>query len=771
MNRFKKIVKILFGVPLTCIAFFFIGKIFFDSWSQIQPHFLHANIWLLGFGVLCMLGFFALRSFSWIKILQFFAKSDKSITGTIYHYSLAETKRYIPGNIFSFISRIQKFEGKTYSKKTILHAILLETIIVIIASGIVSSIGIFHVFVREDLKVPFFASVLLILLSASFFLLKKKPKIFRKLVRLFPNKKIFEYIDVVFLSVCGWILFGIGNYFFASALFPNDLNKIILFSSLFTLSWLIGYLSFIFPMGLGVREAVAIYLFTPFFPLYAATAISLFTRIMFVGSELVFLMLAWMLRKVPGRIKRVLLRPISLIVLFNIFYISYFSYFTILRHMNFMSGKFDLGNMEHTVWNTLHGNIFIFSNPDGVGELSRLSAHADFILILLTPFYALYQNAATLLIIQTVIISLGGIFLYLLAKRIVGFVRIAVIVSLGYYLNFFVQEQTIFDFHSVSLATTFLLGAFYFLIEKKYKWFALLLLLAVLTKENVYLVSALFGGFLILKGKRFAGAFLCISSVAVFLYLMSVAIPHARQGQHFAMEYLAYLGGSPMEILLSPILKPAVFFGRLLSIETFKYIYTVFLPVGFLSFFAPLYTVFLLPDFFINIFSNNPNLRSIQYHYGALLVPFMYISSLYGMKKIISIRIDRKLATNFIFYYLLIFIVYSSFLFSPLPGTRNADIAPFKYNEDRQDIFRMLRMIPQNASVSATNNIAAHLVHREKIYVLPQGVDVVDYLVFYRDRLDFAEETQKFNKQFMTLVETNDFLILKRINPGDVAYK
>ena len=64
--------------------------------------------------------------------------------------------------------------------------------------------------------------------------------------------------------------------------------------------------------------------------------------------------------------------------------------------------------MEQTIWNTLHGHIFEFTNPNGTTIVSRLAFHADFILVLLAPIYALWQDPRLLLLIQTAILGLGA---------------------------------------------------------------------------------------------------------------------------------------------------------------------------------------------------------------------------------------------------------------------------------------------------------------------------------------------------------------------------
>src|SRR5690606_29781357 len=101
-------------------------------------------------------------------------------------------------------------------------------------------------------------------------------------------------------------------------------------------------------------------------------------------------------------------------------YCAYFTYFTIQKHHNFFTGRFDLGNMDQTVWNSIHGRIFLFTNPDGTDIISRLAFHADFILILLSPLYLIWSDPRMLLITQTVIIASGAFFVYKIGQTIIG---------------------------------------------------------------------------------------------------------------------------------------------------------------------------------------------------------------------------------------------------------------------------------------------------------------------------------------------------------------
>jgi uncharacterized membrane protein len=313
-------------------------------------------------------------------------------------------------------------------------------------------------------------------------------------------------------------------------------------------------------------------------------------------------------------------------------------------------------------------------------------------------------------------------------------------------LNFWIHEQNIFDFHAVSLGTTLLLATFYFLLKKRYFLFALFLILSAMTKENVFLVGSIFGLYLIFKERKWvAGGLLTLIPAIIFFYLTSKAIPAARGDVHFALSYYSYIGGSTQEIVKNILFHPQVIFPNLFSLSTLSYFHQLLVPTGYLALLSPLYLIFTLPDLAINLLSTNPNLRSFQYHYGAIIVPFVYISSMYGMAFLLK-KTSRKYMEKALFYYILLITCVVVYLYYPLPGMKNSDNAP-NTTRDTQKIMDYLTLIPQSTSVSASNNIGAHLSHRDKIYVVPNGINDADYIAFYRESKSLVDsvDTQIYN--------------------------
>ncbi|MBI4089192.1 MAG: DUF2079 domain-containing protein [Candidatus Levybacteria bacterium] len=463
-----------------------------------------------------------------------------------------------------------------------------------------------------------------------------------------------------------------------------------------------------------------------------------------------------------------------ILVFFILVYVFYFTTASFFRYDNFYTGRFDLGNMDQTVWNTINGRIFQASSD--LIPLSRLSAHADFMLILLSPFYLLWSHPKMLLLIQTVVLSFGAIFVFLIGKEILKNKNLALIFSILYLMNPLLQLTNLYDFHAVTLSTTFLLASFYFLIKKKYFLLVIFLLLSGITKEQVWIIVSIFGIPLLFKKDmklKILGAGIMLFSLFIFGllgYLIWYAIPQSLGREHFAVSYYSDFGDSPLQVIKTIIFSPQKILSTVFKEDRLEYLKQLFIPLGFISFLNPLALVFSIPDLFINLLSKNPQLHQIYYQYTANITPFIFISAIYGVK--IFIKWFPKIPKFFISFYLIIFTLLSSFLFGPLPGGKNSNLDMFtKPQPKKQIIENFISRIPQKHSVAATNNLGSHASQRRDIYTIPEGIDSADVILFLLND-QFAQpslqaqkemvENLKQDKSYIKVFEKDDFVVFKK---------
>lgn len=85
----------------------------------------------------------------------------------------------------------------------------------------------------------------------------------------------------------------------------------------------------------------------------------------------------------------------------------------IARHLSLGTMAWDMGIFEQAFWNTLQGDTFFCSIR---GNINLLGDHFQPVLFLFLPFYALKPHAATLIILQAILLGLSVFPLYLIAK-------------------------------------------------------------------------------------------------------------------------------------------------------------------------------------------------------------------------------------------------------------------------------------------------------------------------------------------------------------------
>lgn len=771
-----KFVKFIIGWPLSIVAIIFLVRFITTQTHHLTWELFHPNFWVVALAICAFLVYFLFRSIFWQRLLK--ARGYHfSLQETTFLWSASELQRYIPGNIWSIVQRTVVFEKKGVDKKTTATLWLHEAEFLCISALILSlsSInfvvyGLLPTFPLKTLLVSFL--ILATCVAVVCFVYNRfvgdKVRVFN---RILPPFSAQTNIWLLLLMISAFWCFGVGTYLSIvsfTALYPHDFNTFVGF---FVLSYLAGYVSFIFPMGLGPREGIMTYGLSKYITVASAGIGALFSRLVLITSEIIFLIIAFVWHKIPAKKLQKLTLYVTthkyflLTLLFMVIYITYFTTASFLRYDNFYTGRFDLGNMDQTVWNTVHGRIFQLTNPDGTDIISRLSIHADYILVFLAPFYLLWQDPRMLLLIQVVVTALGALFVYLLAKKVLQKDYWGLVFAFLYLLNPSLEHSILYDFHGVVLATTFLLGAFYFLKTNKTVWFLLFLVLAGITKEEVWIVVVLLGLYAwVLEKRKWIGALITVCSSIIFYLIFFKAIPAARHGQHFALTFYSDFGSSPTSIFRTIFLSPQKTIATILTKDKLTYLWELLLPFSFLSLLSPILLIFLLPDLGINLLSNNKGFHEIFFQYTAVITPFLCIAAIYGLKKV-QIKFPH-IPENILIAVVVGCSILSAHWFGPLPIAKRPNVDMFWLQQpNKQLISNFLASIPHRYSIAATNNIGSHLSHRQRIYTIPTGIDEADILVFLLND-KFAQPSLKAQIA-MTVHLRNDSRYVEVIHVGD----
>lgn len=474
-------------------------------------------------------------------------------------------------------------------------------------------------------------------------------------------------------------------------------------------------------------------------------------------------------------------------------YMIYFSYFTILRYRTLYSSYFDLGIMHQTVYNTyrsirtLDPSRFLeLTNPYGTSQIKRLAIHNDILLAFIALFYFIYSGPETLLVLQTVVLALGAWAVFAISQVVFDKIKqkniLGLIFAFAYLMYSPMQRANIFEFHAVTLSTTLLLFMFYFWLKKRNGWSFIFFLLSILSKEQVGLTT-LFFGIYVLYNNHFQNkikikkvrhilfpATIIIISVFWFVFSLSVIIPYFRGGTHFALSYYADFGDSPLRIIIGILDNPRSIIKYIFNIDTLRYFFLLLGPLGFLSLLSPLQLFIAAPEFGINLLSNNWNMRNIIFHYTAVIQPFIFISAIYGMKKLATSNRRTLIVGLAVIISTLLF----SYYLSPLPFSKEQFIHPFLYpQKERTDAAFWQNLLKnKRLKVSSTGQMAPFFASRRYFYNFSQDYHLADYVVLRlteiynypeKDTLIPAYEKLSKDPKFKKIYKNEDVEVFKKL--------
>lgn len=475
-------------------------------------------------------------------------------------------------------------------------------------------------------------------------------------------------------------------------------------------------------------------------------------------------------------------------------YTIYFSWLTISRHYYGFSGRFDLGNMEQTVWNTSEGRIFQMTNPSTSKISSRLAFHADFLLMLIAPIYKLFPGTETLLIIQALVVALGAIPVYLIAKHIFVGGDLAVsphadkpeglsahnffpfFFAILYLLSPVIERANIYEFHSEVLAVTFLLFTFYFLLIGKTKSFLLFFFLSLISKETVSLTLAMICIFGIVKNKkRGLCLFLLIICVTYFLLMVRKIIPTVNgvTNRHFALGQFTEGDEKFFDIIAGYIKHPFDFIKNLTDKHALQYYLGVLSYGGFTFLFSPLTFIFCLPALMINTLAKGSQFQSLSYQYSATTVPGLMISTIYGFHFLRKKLKDNQPVLISILSIISLISLINLYQYSPLPYLGQKPYLDFQRSAypAAKKIHEWAAKIPSDKSVSATNNVGSHFAKRQNLYAFPNKIGEADNVIIaaksWQEWMTDAERNEiirelKNNSEYKLLDEAPDFWLFQK---------
>lgn len=407
-----------------------------------------------------------------------------------------------------------------------------------------------------------------------------------------------------------------------------------------------------------------------------------------------------------------------------------FAVLSVLRHDAYNTGRFDLGNMVQAVWSTANGDILRMTSLQG-DQLSRLAAHVDPILVVFAPLWLLWPSPDMLVTAQALLVALGALPVFWLARKHVGSERAALGFALAYLLQPAVQWLVLNEFHPVALATPALLFAFWWLDEGRILPFALAALVACTSKEEIPLAVCGMGLWYAVSRRQWrVGLLIAAAGLAWSLIAIEVVIPHfnAGAGSEFLSRY-GEVGGSPAGMLKTAFTDPLLVLGKAFGHDGIRYMLQLALPLGVLWAISPLALLIALPDLALNVLSQNGLQSSIHFHYTAGIVPGVVAATILGSGRLVRARPGWTALPGLLGTGMVVLALFANWHLGAIPFWREVwhgeKLGAYDTRVSDHDRIadRVLRQVPGDVVVSASNSLGAHLSDRRRILSFPRLLD------------------------------------------------
>ncbi len=375
-----------------------------------------------------------------------------------------------------------------------------------------------------------------------------------------------------------------------------------------------------------------------------------------------------------------------------------YSTLSILRHMHFQSGGFDLGLYDQAVWKFGH----LQGAYNTVKQRIIFGDHFVLTLPLFGLLYYIWDDVRLLLIMQAGAIVFSAIPMFLIAKRRLNSKIAALCIAVIYSLFYGIQYGVYFDFHPILIGVAILSYLAYFWESEKKTLFWITLVIALATQENMGIAVTGLAAIFFFRKKHWKQAII-VGTIGLFYSFISMKI--ISRFSPVGYEYVPQLPTTVRDAFL-----------RLFDSEEKRLVWLYsYSQLSFVPLLSPgsLIAVFMDVSQYFVTGPEFSRMWSPFMHHRAILAPFLVLGTIdvlsYFKTKIKYITIISlillmiSLGTQYYFHF-------------PLNKLVKADY--WKEEAWMNDTRAMVLSIPKEFSIATQQNLVPHLTHRNEIYLI-----------------------------------------------------
>jgi uncharacterized membrane protein len=416
------------------------------------------------------------------------------------------------------------------------------------------------------------------------------------------------------------------------------------------------------------------------------------------------------------------------------------------RHGALRTQMNDLGNMVQALWGVGEGDLRMTQSNDLDERLrSRIGVHANIIFWPLGLLFKLWPEPEFLLILTSFACGLAGLGIYFFARLHLEDGWPAVIPAVVFLLSPIVHDANLYDFHVTTFVTAFVVWCIWAFDSGRSKLGWLLLIGALICKEDVPFIACLLGGYYFLTGHKHRGLLIMGVSILYLIFIFVFLIPLMNEGKMLPIvghDRYGWLGDSPAAVLNTFVTQPHLILKNAFKPDHVRLPIYLLLVGGIAAFKAWRLLIVAIPPVAAGLLASSSWMTQISGTYYwitpfAIIVLACVLSAKKQTPGSQAARIGWQLK------YLSIATVVFSVALSPLPYGLNAAGSEYVKTEDLPLIGELHRLIPKEAKLCVQNNLGAHFAKRRDVAVFPRRISTAEYLLF-RLRYDRGSDSSFF---------------------------
>ena len=427
------------------------------------------------------------------------------------------------------------------------------------------------------------------------------------------------------------------------------------------------------------------------------------------------------------------IRPAWIILLVGIaVYTVALSHASIQRVANFETGVTDLGHLDNHMWRMSQGR---WINTYNTTVMYNGAGHTSLILYALAPLYWMGFGLKGALAVQSLILALGSVPLYLLAVRLLRREGPALVLALVYLTYAPLHFANLDDFHPEVFGTTAMLFAAYFMEQRRERLTLVMAGLSLMCKET-YAFSLIGLSLLSLTRREFRLAGALVGLALLWWFPIQSAVSGAHYGTagkpNWGSAYTGDMGDTAGQVLVYVLRRPWHLWARFAEPQSLLYMAQLLAPVAALCLLCPRWLLPALPALAFNVLSEWLPTRMIVFRYTAPITPFIWLATVQAAGRVArwSLRrsagpgeaasAPRRVGAVSCWVVPTLVLVVAGVVHLGRPAAYNERQLSRAANAAHSEAMkRAVALVPDDASVSAQYYFVPHLSTRDRVYWFP----------------------------------------------------